>query len=29
MSKQFWQNDTWWETNVDAVKERWQRWILS
>jgi putative spermidine/putrescine transport system substrate-binding protein len=26
---QFWQNDTWWDANVETVKERWQRWILA
>jgi putative spermidine/putrescine transport system substrate-binding protein len=29
LSQQFWQNDAWWDTNVESVKERWQRWILS
>jgi putative spermidine/putrescine transport system substrate-binding protein len=29
LSQQFWQNDAWWDGNVDAVKERWQRWMLS
>jgi putative spermidine/putrescine transport system substrate-binding protein len=28
-SQQFWQNDAWWDTNVEVVKERWQRWILA
>jgi putative spermidine/putrescine transport system substrate-binding protein len=27
--QQFWQNDTWWDANVEAVKERWQRWMLA
>jgi putative spermidine/putrescine transport system substrate-binding protein len=25
---QFWQDDKWWDLNVDVVRERWQRWIL-
>jgi putative spermidine/putrescine transport system substrate-binding protein len=29
LAKQFWQDDKWWDANVEAVKERWQRWILS
>jgi putative spermidine/putrescine transport system substrate-binding protein len=28
-NQQFWQNDAWWDTNVELVKERWQRWILA
>ena len=28
-SQQFWQNDAWWDTNAEVVKERWQRWILA
>jgi putative spermidine/putrescine transport system substrate-binding protein len=29
LKQQFWQDDTWWDNNVETVKERWQRWILS
>jgi hypothetical protein len=28
-NQQFWQNDSWWDNNVELVKERWQRWILA
>jgi hypothetical protein len=28
-SQQFWQNDRWWDENVERLKERWQRWILT
>ncbi len=24
----FWQDDVWWNKNVVALKERWQRWLL-
>jgi putative spermidine/putrescine transport system substrate-binding protein len=27
--QQLWQNDSWWDNNVELVKERWQRWILA
>ena len=29
LRQQFWQNDVWWDANVEPIKERWQRWILS
>lgn len=29
LRQQFWQNDVWWDGNVEPIKERWQRWILS
>jgi putative spermidine/putrescine transport system substrate-binding protein len=28
-NQQLWQNDSWWDNNVELVKERWQRWILA
>jgi len=29
LRQQLWQDDTWWDANVEMLKERWQRWMLS
>jgi putative spermidine/putrescine transport system substrate-binding protein len=28
LAQEIWQDDAWWDANGEAVKERWQRWIL-